>query len=143
MCASVPSVPRQKQQISGAQLYAEGIVEIGACEGTNVVYVKTNRRLCLFYADEVASYSPKLSPWALHWARDLLDRGHNAFDVSYRLGLAGGQGALTKQLTAAGLAKPRLATDPRPTNLPIAEKQNRFMRRGRGSKAWVEEWFED
>jgi hypothetical protein len=130
-----------KLRLTGSDLRAEGVVEVGACAG-NLLYVKTTRRLCLFYADQVANYIPKISPWGLRWAQDLLDRGHTTFDVSHKFGLHGQHALLWRQLVNAGLARPRQTTDPRPTNLSVAKKQNRFMRRGGSSKAWVEE-FED
>jgi hypothetical protein len=129
-----------KLHLSGPVLRAEGVIEIGACDGTNILYVRTTRRLCLFYRDQIASYIPKLSPWALRWARELLDLGHMPIEVSRRFGLSDHHGALASQLNNAGLAKPRLSSL-KPTDQSIAEKQDRFMRRS--SKVWGEEWFDD
>jgi hypothetical protein len=124
-----------KLRLTGSNLRAEGVIEIGACAGTNILYVKTTRRFCLFYADQVANYVPKLSPWGLRWAQDLLDRGHTPLDVSQRLGLTSQHiHTLTQQLAGAGYEK-SLPTQIKPTDETIAKKQSRFMRRG--TKKWI------
>lgn len=96
-----------KLRLTGPDLRAEGVVEVGACEGTNILYVKTTRRLCLFYADQVASCMPKLSPWALRRAMEMIDLGHDVIAVSRRFGFGGQHEALFRQLRAVGLVGER------------------------------------
>lgn len=82
----------------------EGVIEVGSIDDTNVVFVKTHARLCLFFADQIASMIPKLTPWALQHAKELLELGHGTGETGRRFGInANKKSELLQQLSAAGI----------------------------------------
>ena len=75
-------------RVSGRELVAEGVTDVGAIHGTNVLYVITGARTVLFFADQVAGlgegHKPRRCPASP--APRGSDSWHSARKMSRELG---------------------------------------------------------